>query len=97
MKYDYAIYQTENDDYTFMGFDYAMNHGFSQADYQNVYSGEIEASCINEALELLFEKFNIHHPADYKGRSLSVSDLVYINRVPYYCDRFGWSEVPFDR
>lgn len=29
----------------------------------------------------------------YKGRSMSVSDVVRINDRYYYCDSFGWSEV----
>jgi len=45
------------------------------------------------ALEKLFCKYNIDHPAGYKGRSLSVSDVVKLNDKYYYCQPFGWDEI----
>lgn len=94
MNYKYEIRQTNNRNYVFMSFDFAMNHGFSLADYETVYKGKIEADNVNHALNKLWEIFNINHPADYRARSLSMSDLVIINNVTYYCDRFDWSEIP---
>ncbi len=48
--------------------------------------------------EQLFEKFNIARPGDFGGHSLSVSDIVAIKqggRVSYYyCDSFGFQELP---
>ena len=40
--------------------------------YDKVYSAEVE--CNN--LEEVYSKFNLDHPADYKARSMSVSDVV---------------------
>ena len=42
------------------------------AAYDRVYDGKMD--CIS--LENIYQKFNVDHPADYKGRSLSVSDVV---------------------
>jgi hypothetical protein len=57
---------------------------------------------MHDALEELFRQFNLEHPQDFYGHSLSVSDLVMLvsakesvkNRVhPFYCDSWGWKEV----
>ena len=51
-----------------------------------------------EPLEEIYYKFNAAHPADYHGRSLSGSDVVVIRKdgqeKAYYCDTFGFEEVP---
>ena len=46
----------------------------------------------------MFEKFNNEHPKDYTGRSMSVSDVIVIERggetSAHYVDNFGFAEVP---
>ena len=48
--------------------------------------------------EKLFEKFNLDRPGDFGGHSLSVSDIVAIKQDGqvsyYYCDSFGFQELP---
>jgi len=62
--------------------------------YDNIYSGEINTSDDPiVVLEDLFKIFNIKHPKDYKGRSLSVSDIVKLDNKYYYCDSLGWTNV----
>ena len=41
----------------------------------------------------LFELFNLNHPKDFHGHSLSVSDIVELNGVNYYCDAMGWVKL----
>lgn len=90
----YDIWQCPmNTSYCFRSFDEAKGK-WSIHDYVRVYSGEIDGETINEILEKLFVKFNIKRPADYHGRSLSVSDVVCLEGKYYYCDSFGWSECP---
>ena len=36
---------------------------------------------------------NINHPINYKGHSLSVSDICEIDNKYYFCDSFGWKEI----
>lgn len=66
--------------------------------YDSVYIGEVD--CKN--LEEVYRKFNLDHPAGYKARSLSVSDVVEIIESDsmksgfYFCDSFGFKEVSFD-
>lgn len=67
--------------------------------YDKVFEGEID--CNN--LEEIYRKFNLDHPKDYVGRSLSVSDVVEVKDSDtiasgiYFCDDFGFKEVQFDK
>lgn len=78
--------------YLFRDYDYALNHGFNLDDYDVVYEGEIEGDYFDTVLENLYTIFNINHPKDFKGRSLSTSDLVELDGRIYYCDDIGWKE-----
>ena len=97
----YAFYQlnTESKDvpYEFMGMDFVKNHGMevTAADYKCVYSGILHDSV---SLDELYSIFNQNHPADFKGHSMSVSDVVIVNRdgdmKAYYVDSFGFADLP---
>ena len=41
-------------------------------------------------LDKIFTKFNCARPDDFKGHSLSVSDIVGLDDHLYFCDGFGW-------
>ena len=64
--------------------------------YCKTYEGTVEA----EDLEDVFYIFNMDHPADYRARSLSMSDVVEIvddyGSSFHICDTFGFKEVSFD-
>ena len=49
-------------------------------------------------LEDIYTRFNIDHPKDFKGHSLSVSDVVVLHQngqdTAHYVDSFGYKEVP---
>ncbi|MBQ6171845.1 MAG: hypothetical protein IJK34_04315 [Clostridia bacterium] len=70
----------------------------NSAIYDCVFSGEVDCN----GLEDVFQKFNIAHPDGYKGRSLSVSDVVEVIEATdiepgfYFCDSIGFKEVEFD-
>ena len=96
--YNYEIYQTDEREYIFMPFDYAMKHDLNKEDYVFCIKGKVEAICIDEALEKLWVRHNADdRPLALQMRSLSMSDVVVLNGKPYYCDRFGWSEIPKER
>lgn len=63
-------------------------------DYRFVYSGVMYPG---ETLETVFEKFNINHPEDYTGRSLSVSDVVVFEQdghfTAHYVDSVGFRQI----
>lgn len=93
---NYTIHQlpVENG-LTFMTLRFAQAHGGVKIpDYKTVYTGQIQDGDPNEILEKLFVQFNYNHPADYKARSLSVSDLVTLEGIgTYFCDSVGWKNI----
>jgi len=70
----------------------------NSAAYDSVFEGEVEC----KTLEDVYVMLNRSHPRGYKGRSLSVSDVVEIvsdeKLKPgfYFCDSFGFKEVSFE-
>ena len=97
----FGIYQiTARDpehDYRFMNLDFVKRHGMevNRADYELVYT---EPLTEKDTLEAIYERFNIQHPADFTGHSLSVSDVVVINDgesiKACYVDSIGFAELP---
>lgn len=67
--------------------------GFDFSLYQKTYEGDEEGENDFDILEKLFIKFNINHPQDFSGHSMSVSDVVILNGKKYYCDSIGWKEI----
>lgn len=94
MKYKIKqIKDLKNCDYAFEHYDWCKDK-INLNDYEVVYEGEIEAETnTTSTLEKLFEIFNINHPKDFKGHSLSVSDIVELDDKNYYCDAFGWVKL----
>lgn len=104
---EFSIYQinTDRDDnrICFLGLDTLEQFQHSKevdpALYDRVYDGTLDCN----SLEAIYEKFNIDHPADYKGRSLSVSDVVEIresdtlNPSFYFVDSIGFKSISFDK
>ena len=73
------------------------------ADYDLVYSGNLSEIDVNtenknEILESIFTKFNTDRPEDFKGHSLSVSDVVVLHKddtdTAHYIDSLGFKNVP---
>ena len=93
MKYKIKqIKDIKNCDYAFEWWDWAKEK-FTLDDYDVVYEGEIEGTNPNAVLEELFKIFNIERPEDFTGHSLSVSDVVELDGVNYYCDSIGWVKL----
>ena len=66
--------------------------------YEVVYNGPIEQSAgAAEQLEELYTKFNIDHPEDFRGHSMSMSDIVALKVAHevsfHYVDRIGFVEL----
>lgn len=66
--------------------------------YDRTFSGEVDA----DNLEKIYEIFNLNHPEGFKGRSMSVSDVVEVvsdgETEPgfYFCDSIGFRKIDFD-
>ena len=101
----YAIYQLKRDDATaalrFMNSEYLQKKGIEPQyeNYELVYAGALtkDESQI-EKLEDLYRIFNIEHPQDFTGHSLSVSDIVALKQAGvvsyHYVDSIGYKELP---
>ena len=67
--------------------------------YSETRFGSLEDKAgVMELLEDVYAKFNLRHPDDFKGHSLSVSDVVVLTKgglsKAFYCDSFGFEELP---
>ncbi len=109
----YGIYQLKDNpelrDFYFAGTAELLKIGILSDDFKEiqpenynlVYAGEltdIQGQSQGEKLNALFEKFNIDHPADYKGHSLSVSDIVVLHEngknSAHFVDSVGFTMLP---
>jgi len=93
----YEILQLKQEhlrNYGFMDYDWAKEHGFNLEHYNKVYEGEIDNKLTPEqACEELFVKFNINRPEDFKGHSLSVSDIVVLDGHRFYTEGIGFKRL----
>lgn len=66
--------------------------------YDKIYSCEIDCKSLGD----IFAKFNISIPSDYRGRSISISDVIevvedsVVKKGFYYCNSFGFKKINFD-
>lgn len=69
------------------------------SDYDMVYSGNLADIPYDNKLEGIYTVFNTNHPADYKGRSLSVGDVVITTidgkRTANFVDSVGFKDIPY--
>lgn len=80
----------------FMNYEWTMAHGgVNIYEYETAYTGHIEPKeTVNDTLEAIYTMFNLHTPADYRGRSMSVSDLVALEETgTYFCDIAGFKKI----
>ena len=100
-KDTFSIYQLkqgdETRDFRFEPYDrlQAAGNVVDRANYELVYSAPLAPET---SLEDIYARFNIDHPKDFKGHSLSVSDVVVLHQngqdTAHYVDSFGYKEVP---
>lgn len=97
----FSIYQLrggeETRDYRFEPYERLQAAGLTvdRANYDLVYTAPLNQ---NTSLEDIYRTFNIDHPKDFKGHSLSVSDVVVLHQngqdTAHYVDSFGFTQVP---
>ncbi|MBR3278170.1 MAG: DUF3849 domain-containing protein [Lachnospiraceae bacterium] len=65
------------------------------ASYDSVYKGTLEPGM---TLDSLYTKFNVERPEDFKGHSLSVSDVIVVNdehgKTAWFVDSIGFTQLP---
>ena len=97
----FSIYQLKRGDETrdlrFEPYDrlQATGHTVDPANYDLIYTAPLENGM---TLDSIYERFNIDHPKDFKGHSLSVSDVVVLHQngenTAHYVDSIGYMQVP---
>ena len=97
----FSIYQLkdgdETRDYRFEPYDRLQAAGLTvdRANYELVYTAPLVPGT---SLDDIFTRFNIDHPKDFKGHSLSVSDVVVLHQdgqdTAHYVDRGDFKQVP---
>ena len=97
----FGIYQLKDGDgmrdYRFEPYDRLQAAGLSveATNYNLVYTAELTPGT---SLEDIYTRFNTNHPEDFKGHSLSVSDIVVLHQngenTAHYVDRIGYRDVP---
>ena len=100
-KDTFSIYQLKRDDETvdlrFEPYDRltAAGHTVDMANYDRIYIADLAPET---SLEDIYTRFNVDHPKDFKGHSLSVSDVVVLHQngqdTAHYVDSIGYKEVP---
>ena len=96
----FGIYQIKDDspgeNYAFMNMRFIESHGMQikKEDYKLVYVGELLE---NTSMDDIFERFNIDRPKDFRGHSLSVSDIVVLNDgekvTAYFVDSISFEQL----
>ena len=97
----FSIYQLkdgeETRDYRFEPYDRLQAAGLAvdRANYELVYTASLAPGT---SLDDIFTRFNIDHPKDFKGHSLSVSDVVVLHQdgqdTAHYVDRGDFKQIP---
>lgn len=97
----FTIYQLksgpETRDYRFEAYESLQEAGLAvdRQNYDLVYTAPLDGKTM---LEDIYRTFNLDRPADFTGHSLSVSDVVVLNRSgkeeAHYCDSLGFTPVP---
>ena len=97
----FSIYQLkdgdETRDYHFEPYDRLQAAGLAvdRANYELVYTAPLAPGT---SLDDIFTRFNIDHPKDFKGHSLSVSDVVVLHQdgqdTAHYVDRGDFKQIP---
>lgn len=64
--------------------------------YNAIFDGSLPTNNLDE----IYEICNLNHPKDYRGHSLSMSDVVELyddnGSSFHYVDRFGFKEISFE-
>ena len=89
----------ENRKIIFMPYRHAVESGIDLIEhfdslYDKIYETVIDNSGDDMAvLDAIFAEYNRKPPEDFKGHSISMSDVISIAGRKYYCDAIGWKAL----
>lgn len=77
----------------FMNYEFTMEHGgICESTYELVFDGNLDV----KRLDNIFYIFNCELPVGYRGRSMSVSDVVWAEGLgTFFCDSVGYKPIEF--
>ena len=83
--------EKDDNNLLFMNYEWAMSHGgIHQRAYKLVFEGDVDA----KTLEDIFRIFNLELSKGYRGRSMSVSDVVWAEGLgTFFCDSIGFKQL----
>lgn len=97
----YSIYQLKRDedirDYSFASMVELNRRGLTvnPDNYEKVYEAPKTSE---DTLDSIYYRFNMEHPADFRGHSLSVSDVIVFHEngvdTAHYVDSYGFTAIP---
>lgn len=107
MTYHYGIRMLHTEDSPeavkrlFLNYESTVKHfgGVKLSDYKGVASGTVTAASPKDACEKLYAAYNAdERPHGYRGRSMSVSDVVILRddareESLWFCDSFGFQKL----
>ncbi len=86
----------EKDKYNlmFMNYEFTKAHqGIHPETYELVFDGELDVKFIDS----IFQIFNVNLPEGYRGRSMSVSDIIWAEGLgTFFCDCVGYKQLKVD-
>lgn len=93
----YQIEETKSVNKLFQSYASIVNEfgGVKLSDYKKVYNcnhATMESNTM-AILDEIFTRFNVEQPKNYKGRSISVSDIIVLDGVMYYVDKIGFQKI----
>lgn len=103
----YHIYRLKEGEktvcYRFMSSKALDKYGYWPPDpdaYEEIWQGPIHGAVHNSVLDKIYTKFNVDKPRLFSAQhySMSVGDIVSLDdgdkTHTYFCDSFGWTELP---
>lgn len=80
----------------FESYDSAKKYGWDESLYDLVWEGRVPIGTLDMVYEMFGNNYEGTMPDDFKGHSLSMSDVIVMDNHAFYCDRFGWTTIPFN-
>lgn len=99
LNHEYCEKERENGNLRvmFASYDETVKDGIliRKKNYDLKWDGEciLESESVSKVLNKVFSKFQNGNVEGFRGHSLSVSDVVEIDGVGYYCDDLGWRKL----
>lgn len=96
----YEVWQLKDDPMnrcvSFMPYNVASQFRITQGRYDKVFESLVSES--DNSLDKIFVKFNIGRPENFRGHSLSISDVIVTvdkegNKQAFYCDSYGFEPL----